>query len=118
MKLALGKVKEKLDFMGEIRYSRERKCRKYVGLIVIWDILKPIHTLTRIFSRSFNSNMGYIETQHRMSRPQICAMFNSNMGYIETCIIQSYWMGSWSLIVIWDILKLETEQKFNALQNV
>ena len=40
MKLALGKVKEKLDFMGEIRYSRERKCRKYVGLIVIWDILK------------------------------------------------------------------------------
>lgn len=31
----LGKVKEKLDFMGEIRYSRERKCRKYVGLIVI-----------------------------------------------------------------------------------
>ncbi len=31
----LGKVKEKLDFMEEIRYSRERKCRKYVGLIVI-----------------------------------------------------------------------------------
>ena len=31
---------EKLDFLRIFEYSKRKECRKYVGLITIWDILK------------------------------------------------------------------------------
>ena len=54
------------------------------GLIVIWDVLKPLVERVRKFYQKINSNMGCIETLKRDNNFCYHDMINSNMGCIET----------------------------------
>ncbi len=54
---------EKLDFLRIFEYSKRKECRKYVGLITIWDILKQNNICSNFILFEFNNNMGYIETR-------------------------------------------------------
>ena len=74
---------KKLDFVGVLGYSLKVEGWKYVGLIVIWDVLKLRYKDKLEKQEQINSNMGCIETDEWHNVTVRCPI-NSNMGCIET----------------------------------